>query len=560
MIKDQKQAFLIVDMMQTLIEASIELHKQYSSNNFTYFKIIFEDMVKVLDKLDKLIPQMICENKNLNTDKAIKSIIDSLQRINSLAVSRSVKTLDKIEFELIPLIQDMHMKFYFWGCVFPDEVKVKEYYRSEMVELSCNSYIDEMENLGKYKYDLSVVIVGYNKIEYTKLCVENVLRYLPFNLNYELILINHGSTDGTKEYFESICPTKQIDILVNGGGLSAFSRVIEGMYTLVISNDVVITENAISNMLKCMESDEKIAFIVPTTPNVSNLQSIPAQYTSLEEMHIFAKKNNKYDVFRHEQRVRLCDPLALCRSKYMYSSNGVCSFGYFYSLKQHSFPDDQCALLLRRKGLKLILAKDAYCYHFGSVTLKDEITKIEKDNKIDFYLEGRKEFYNTFGIDPWGTGFCFSPSLFSVLKCNNTTHTNVLGINCGLGSNPLKVRESIKENVHNTDVTIYNITNSRNYLLDLKGVSDYFVLVENKDQYSDAFQGIMFDYIIFETEIECSKNPIDTLKTIYSRLNNNGIIAVYIKDVTIQKNVLQVFKNVKHLDGWFIWEKNKEEV
>ena len=127
--------------------------------------------------------------------------------------------------------------------------------------------------------------------------------------------MNHGSTDGTKEYFESIAPTKQLDILINGGGLGAFTRIIEGKYYLEVTNDVIVTENAIANMIRCMESDEKIAWVVPTTPNVSNFQTIPAEYKTIDEMHAFARKNNQFsDPYRWEQRARLCNPISLRRT------------------------------------------------------------------------------------------------------------------------------------------------------------------------------------------------------------------------------------------------------
>ena len=47
---------------------------------------------------------------------------------------------------------------------------------------------------------VSIIIPCFNAVEYTKQCMESVLIHT--NVNYELILINNGSTDGTKEYFE----------------------------------------------------------------------------------------------------------------------------------------------------------------------------------------------------------------------------------------------------------------------------------------------------------------------------------------------------------------------
>lgn len=54
----------------------------------------------------------------------------------------------------------------------------------------------------KYEVDLTIAITGYNHLDYTMQCVESVLSNLPKNIKTEIILLNHGSKDGTKEYFE----------------------------------------------------------------------------------------------------------------------------------------------------------------------------------------------------------------------------------------------------------------------------------------------------------------------------------------------------------------------
>lgn len=143
---------------------------------------------------------------------------------------------------------------------------------------------------------------------------------------------------------------------------------------------MLVTENAISNMIKCMDSDENIAWIVPSTPNVSNYQTINANYTNMDEMYKFASVNNFSNSYRWEQRQRLCDPISLCRSKIFFSTNGICFTGYLYSPTFLAFPDDKVSLLLRRNGYKMILAKDAYCYHFGSITVNDDMAKYKDKN------------------------------------------------------------------------------------------------------------------------------------------------------------------------------------
>lgn len=48
----------------------------------------------------------------------------------------------------------------------------------------------------------SISILALNKIELTKLCIQSVIKH---SRNYELILTDNGCTDGTSEYFDSLC-------------------------------------------------------------------------------------------------------------------------------------------------------------------------------------------------------------------------------------------------------------------------------------------------------------------------------------------------------------------
>lgn len=557
MIKNQSIVKQILEMNDTLIETAEYLYKIAKEHDFTAFENISTDMHDLINSIYNIIINIKNEeNALISMDIACESVQDSLNRIIMFSKTRSQKLFEKIEFELIPFLQEMYLQLYFWGCIYPDIEKMKYYYNNEMKKLSSNKYINESEKKGKYKYELSIVVIGYNKLEYTKLCIESLLKYLPNDINYELILINHGSTDGTKEYFESIAPTKQVDIMKNGSLVSVITRIIEGKYYLLISNDVLVTENAISNMIKCMESDENIAWIVSSTPNVSNYQAINASYTDIDEMYIFASENNISDSYRWEQRPRLCNPISLCRSKIFLSTNGICFTGYFHSPTFLAFPDDKLSLLLRRNGYKMILAKDAYCYHFGSITVKDDMAKHkDKNGNIGgqaFLNEGRQEFYNAFEIDPWGTGFCFNEALFKYLPCNDTKHVDVLGINCGIGGNPLKVKESIKEIAHNLDVTIYNITDEENYIEDLKGISNVAEYIDSCEDIDRIFTGKKFKYIIFESKVETYKDPLLMINELKKRLVEDGIIGIKTLNKNLQINIKSNFLNSIQSDEWII--------
>lgn len=496
---DDHLTLQILELLETMQGACQELYTAAEISNTALFQQTAGDMESGL----RTILSLVQDKETVGNKRLIpmlQSILDTLRRVRGHYSKEREYGLKKIEFELLPLLQEAYGVYYFFQYVADHPEKLADYYAVDKNRLFGNTYIDEAIETGKYKYELSITVLAYNKLDYTKQCVESLLKNIPEGLNYELILINHGSSDGTKEYFESIRPHKQLDIAVNGGGMAACSRIMEGEFELNISNDTIITPGAIENLLACIRSDPKIVWAVPTTPNVSNFQTIPTQYSTLEEMVDFARRNNRADPFRWEQRIRLCDPISIWRNSVYCAASGLCLNGWFYS--QHpthsnpfSFPDDRTSLLLRRSGYRLILAKDAYCHHFGSVTLKDELGR-QNDQK--FYMEGRQEFYRMFQVDPWGPGFCYDSVFMNRVVKDEAGHVEVLGLNCGLGSNSLKIKEQIKEYCHNTDCTLTNLTSDVRYLEDLRGISDEAALIASIKELKNALYQRTFQYMVWE--------------------------------------------------------------
>ena len=246
-----------------------------------------------------------------------------------------------------------------------------------------------------------------------------------------------------------------------------------------------------------MESDPKVAWCVPATPNISNLQAEQLKYSSVEELQIVAGQHNKKDPYKWEQRTRLCNPLSLQRADIMFADDGILLNQYMGGDRDLIFPDDKTALLCRRRGYKMILAKDTYCHHFGSVTIKDSFEN--KKKQMEFYQQGREKFCELYGVDPWGTGFCYDTLFLKQIVFNSAQPQKVLGINCGFGANSLKIKEQLKEYCHNLDVTLLNITDDSRYIEDLKGVSDEAELILNLSTLQQYLNGKTYDYLVWET-------------------------------------------------------------
>jgi GT2 family glycosyltransferase len=112
----------------------------------------------------------------------------------------------------------------------------------------------------------------FNAIEYTKQAIKSVL--INTNVNYELILINNGSQDGTKEYFDYLKNKlkakgflKKITILQfeqNLGVAKSLNLGISksvGKYVCYLNSDTIVTKNWLLKMVRRFKIDKKVSVV-----------------------------------------------------------------------------------------------------------------------------------------------------------------------------------------------------------------------------------------------------------------------------------------------------------
>lgn len=113
------------------------------------------------------------------------------------------------------------------------------------------------------KIKTSVIIPVFNQLKYTKQC----LKFLFENTDppFEVIVINNNSTDGTKEYLESL---KDKVITIHNSKNVGYSKsnnqaseIAKGDYLVFLNNDTIVKKGWLSEMIKLAETDEKIAIV-----------------------------------------------------------------------------------------------------------------------------------------------------------------------------------------------------------------------------------------------------------------------------------------------------------
>jgi hypothetical protein len=106
---------------------------------------------------------------------------------------------------------------------------------------------------------VSIVIVNWNGIEDTKLCLEHTARQsYPHT---EIVVVDNGSSDGSLDYLRAQKGIKLVENPENlgfTGGHIAGYNASEGEYILLLNNDAVMDKDYVKNAVATMQTDKNI--------------------------------------------------------------------------------------------------------------------------------------------------------------------------------------------------------------------------------------------------------------------------------------------------------------
>ncbi|ACL22188.1 glycosyl transferase family 2 [Desulfitobacterium hafniense DCB-2] len=382
-----------------------------------------------------------------------------------------------------------------------------------------------------YMYDApdvptcSIVVTGYNRLHKTKYCVECILKYTR-DVDYELILVDNGSDDGTLDFFQSVPYENKtiIRMTQNKGATLPFKyyiNILKGKYIVNISNDIYVTQNWLSNLLKCYQSDPKIGFVEPVSSNVSNLQEVDLGFSDFDDMQKKAAAFNQSDPAKWEERLRLISVINVFLRDVL-DNVGINDAAYFYDFIE----DDLCARI-RRMGYKLVLCRDTWICHdhdFRNLEDKDPVAfQASLEHGRAVY---RKKYY---GIDPWDDINNFELTLLAQLdtaKIPRAVKALTVDVRCGAPA--LEIRNRLKRRGI-TDVASYAFTTAAKYYLDLQTVCSE-VQCDRIDFIQQHYANGTFDLVVLGEPVNTYPLPVRLLQNLYDFLKPGGLLLFKVRN------------------------------
>ncbi len=389
---------------------------------------------------------------------------------------------------------------------------------------------------------VSIVVLAYNQLGYTKLCIDSLYIYTS-HIDFELITVNNGSSDGTKEYFDSLPNDKKINFDVNVGIEKAMNDALaisEGEYFALINNDIILTENWLDNLLKVLESDPKIGVVVPACNNSSQDQIVFAEYYDTIQLQEFASKYNKSDYKKWEERLTLIMYLLVCRTKELKELGGLDPAYSPYGVDDHDL-----SFTYRRAGFKLIYARDTYVHHYRSVTLLE----CGKENgNLNLAPRNIHYFKKKFGINfKYQNGISMPEIVTLDYRVLNRTYNklgkiDMLGIGKTCGNTLLRVKNKLREQEEIQSITLNYYCLSDKFLIDLKTICDK-VFLNTLENINLELEDREFDYIHIDEKLENIEHPEELLKSLRNHLKDEGEIIFFFSKI----NSINIFKNNNYI-------------
>lgn len=376
--------------------------------------------------------------------------------------------------------------------------------------------------------DVSIIVVGYNRLDKTKRCVESILKYTQ-TIDYELWLIDNGSSDGTLDYFQSVPYRNKKIIRISkniGAGYPGFLHKISelGTFICIVANDIIVTPHWLENMLICMKSDPKIGMISPVSSNVSNLQDPGIAYQSYEEMLEKAERFNHSDPRKWEDRCRLITLGTLYRKEMILAAGWPLGDGGFF----HDFMDDDTSFTVRRLGYRTVLAGDTWICHDHDIRHGEGKDPVQFQKSLDI---GRANFREKYlGLDAWDdVNNYYIPFLGAFPPPRITGTARVLGVDVRCGTPILDVKNWLRKfSIFDTELSAF--TQDPKYWADLKRFCGGPVQCDREEFLTDAFLKEYFDYVIADRPLNQYHEPQKMINDLFSLCKKGGVVVCKLRN------------------------------
>jgi len=245
---------------------------------------------------------------------------------------------------------------------------------------------------------LSVIVVTHNNRDLNRVCLESLAARTEWP-NWELIVVDNGSTDGTRELLEAeekrLSPRLRVLAHAENRGFAAACNAglaaSTGDFLVLLNNDTVVTRGALTALVRHLASDASLGIVGPVTNAIANEARVDVGYADLSGLPDWARRYTR----EHDRETFPIPMLALfCAAlpRRVYETVGALDERFGLGM----FEDDDYCRRVAEKGFTIRCARDAFVHHWQMASFR----KMQQSEYLALFAANKRKYAEKWGAAP----------------------------------------------------------------------------------------------------------------------------------------------------------------
>jgi GT2 family glycosyltransferase len=236
---------------------------------------------------------------------------------------------------------------------------------------------------------VSVVVVTRDNLPFLRMCLEGVLALSEYP-NFDLIVVDNGSTDGTRKYLYDLGERNAHVRLVLNPSNTGFARgsnqglaIAGGDVLVLLNDDTIVSPGWMGRLVRTLD-DRSIGLAGAVTNRIGNEAEIEVAYETFGEFLDAAGRRAREQAGRAFE-IKTVTMFCLAMRREAYGRIGPLDQRFEVGLLE----DDDYSKRARRAGYRLVCAQDVLVHHFsqtsfGKLVSSGEYNRILAENRRRF--------------------------------------------------------------------------------------------------------------------------------------------------------------------------------
>jgi len=220
---------------------------------------------------------------------------------------------------------------------------------------------------------VSIVIPVFNKIAFTRQCLDRLDRHAAGGPSFEVIIVDNASSDGTQAFFETPPPFAFPLVYVRNDVNQGFSRANNigarrstAKYLLFLNNDTLVTDGWLDAMVRVADHDPVVGIVgikqlFPYTNQIHHTGIIVT--ADGRPQHIYPHSDGSLPHVNRQREYQAVTGSCLLIARDLFEAVGLFDEGY-----RNGYEDIDLCLTVRKQGRSVVCCTTGVIYHYGQIS------------------------------------------------------------------------------------------------------------------------------------------------------------------------------------------------